>query len=100
MFGDGPQTRDYLHVDDAAAAFLAAGRSAVAGALNISTGRETAVCEIAERLRVAVKYAPRRHGEIERSCLNPTAARRTLGWRAQLRSRTGSRRLRVPVPAG
>ena len=92
------QTRDYLHVDDAAAAFLAAGRSAATGTLNISTGRETAVCELAERLRVSVTYAPQRHGEIERSCLSPAAARRTLGWQAQVTLEDGLRRLRVPAP--
>ena len=99
VFGDGLQTRDYLHVDDAAAAFLAAGRSAVVGALNVSTGRETQVCEIAERLGVAVEYAPRRQGEIERSCLDPTAARRTLGWRARTTLEDGLACLRLPVPA-
>ena len=97
VFGDGTQTRDYLHVDDAAAAFLAAGRSAVTGTLNISTGRETEVRELAEWLRVPVTYAPRRRGEIERSCLNPAAARRTLGWQAQVTLEDGLRGLRVPA---
>ena len=94
VFGDGLQTRDYVHVDDAVAAFLAAARSAAVGALNVSTGRETPVREIAERLGVAVEYAPRRHGEIERSCLDPAAARRTLGLAgATPRWTTGSRGL-------
>jgi UDP-glucose 4-epimerase len=100
VFGDGLQTRDYLHVDDAATAFVAAGQSPALGALNISTGRETSVCEVAERLGVAVEYAPRRHGEIERSCLDPSRARRMLGWRARTRLEDGLARLQPPVPVG
>jgi UDP-glucose 4-epimerase len=100
VFGDGQQTRDYVHVRDVAAAFLAAGLSAVSGVLNISTGRETPVLEVAEGLGLAVEYAPGRHGEIERSCLNPAEARRMLGWHARTVLRDGLDRLRVPVPAG
>jgi UDP-glucose 4-epimerase len=92
VFGDGLQTRDYVHVHDAVAAFLAAAESPVLGALNVSTGRETPVSEIAERLGVAVEHARRRYGEIERSCLDPSAAARLLGWRprAQLAAELAS----------
>jgi UDP-glucose 4-epimerase len=100
VFGDGQQTRDYVHVRDVAAAFLAAGLSAVSGVLNISTGRETPVLEVAERLGLAVEYAPERHGEIERSCLDPAEARRILGWHARTVLCDGLDRLRVAVPAG
>jgi UDP-glucose 4-epimerase len=98
VFGDGLQTRDYVYVDDAVEAFVAAGRSSVGGVLNVSTGRETPVREIAERLGVAVEYAPPRHGELLRSCLDPSAARRALGWQARTALADGLRRLRVPVP--
>jgi UDP-glucose 4-epimerase len=97
VFGDGLQTRDYLHVDDAAAAFLAAAQRPVAGALNISTGRETPVLEIAERLGVAVEHAPCRPGEIDRSCLDPARAAELLGWRAQVPLVSGLSHLITPV---
>jgi UDP-glucose 4-epimerase len=97
VFGDGLQTRDYVHVDDAVDAFLAAGRSPIGGALNVSTGRETSVREVAERLDVAIEYAPPRHGELVRSCLDPTAARRALGWEARTGLADGLARLRAPA---
>jgi UDP-glucose 4-epimerase len=93
VFGDGLQTRDYLHVDDAVAAFLHAAQIPVAGVLNIATGRETPVLEVAERLGVAVKHAPARDGEIDRSCLDPTRAAQLLGWRAQVSLANGLIRL-------
>jgi UDP-glucose 4-epimerase len=98
-FGDGLQTRDYVHVSDVAAAFLAAARSSVCGVLNISTGRETSVREIAQGLGIAMEYAPRRTGEIERSCLDPTAAGRALGWQARIALRDGLKPLRLPLAA-
>ena len=97
VFGDGLQTRDYVHVDDAVDAFLAAGRSPIGGALNVSTGRETSVREVAERLDVAIEYAPPRHGELVRSCLDPTAARRALGWEARTGLADGLAGLRAPA---
>ncbi len=100
VFGDGLQTRDYVHVSDVAAAFVTAGGSAVSGALNISSGRETSVMQVAEWLGVPVEYAPRRPGEIERSCLDPAAARRSLGWRAHTELREGLGRQRAAVPVG
>ena len=99
VFGDGLQSRDYVHVSDVVVAFLAAAESRATGVFNVSTGRETSVLEIAEGLGLAVKYAPRRTGEIERSCLDPSAARRDLGWEAVTDLRDGLRPLRVPLAA-
>jgi UDP-glucose 4-epimerase len=92
VFGDGLQTRDYVHVDDAVAAFLAAAESPAAGALNISSGRETPVREIAERLGLAIEPAPGRQGEIARSCLDPRKAARLLRWRAHIALAAGLER--------
>jgi UDP-glucose 4-epimerase len=97
VYGDGRQTRDYVYVDDAVAAFLAAAESPVTGALNISTGCETPVGEIAGRLGLAVEPAARRHGEIERSCLDPARAGRLLGWRPRVTLAAGLARLRTEV---
>jgi UDP-glucose 4-epimerase len=98
VFGDGLQTRDYVYVDDAVEAFLVAGRSSARGVLNVSTGRETPVREIAERLDVAVECAPPRQGELVRSCLDPSAARCALGWQARTALADGLSRLRARTP--
>jgi UDP-glucose 4-epimerase len=99
IHGDGRQTRDYVHVDDVAAAFKLATASRVTGALNISTGRETSVLELAAAVGVDVLHGPPRAGEIERSCLDPGAAARTIGWQARVPISVGLTGLRPPVAA-
>jgi UDP-glucose 4-epimerase len=82
VFGDGRQTRDYVFVDDVVDAWLAATESDVTGALNVSTGVETSVLDVAEALDIDFDVAPGRPGEIERSCLDPSAAAEKLGWQS------------------
>ena len=88
VFGDGTQTRDYIYVGDVVAAALAAAESGVTGPLNIGTGRETSVLELAEtlgRLGEARDFepelAPARPGEVQRIALDAARAERELGWR-------------------
>jgi UDP-glucose 4-epimerase len=81
IYGDGRQTRDYLYVRDAVSAFLAAARSDAEGVLNISTGIETTLLELARTVGVQAVFARGRAGEIKRSCLDPGHAARSLGWR-------------------
>jgi UDP-glucose 4-epimerase len=98
IHGDGHQTRDYVHVDDVARAFLRAAATGTTGAVNIATGRETSVRQLAELLSVEVLQGPGRVGEIPRSCLDPAAASRRLGWSARTPLRSGLTSLRA-VPA-
>jgi UDP-glucose 4-epimerase len=83
MFGDGRQTRDFIYVGDVVDAFLAAGDAAVEGALNVATGRETSLLELAAALRLEARTGPARLGEVRRSCLDPAKAARELGWHAR-----------------
>ena len=88
IFGDGTQTRDYVYVGDVVAATLAAAEH-VGGVLNVGTGVETSVLELYERIqRVAgVERAPEfgdaRPGELQRSVLDASLAKRELGWQPQ-----------------
>jgi UDP-glucose 4-epimerase len=91
VFGDGQQTRDYVFVSDIVDAWLAAADSEVTGTLNLSSGIETTVTEVAEALGLAYDIAPERPGEIRRSCLDPAAAAAQLGWRAIVPLATGLR---------
>jgi UDP-glucose 4-epimerase len=99
IHGDGRQTRDYVHVDDVAAAFLLATASTVTGVLNIATGRETSVLELAAAVGVDVLHGPPRAGEITRSCLDPGAAAQAIGWQARTPVSAGLAGLRPPVAA-
>ncbi|GAA4676749.1 GDP-mannose 4,6-dehydratase [Pseudonocardia yuanmonensis] len=92
IFGDGAQTRDFVHVRDAAAANLAA---ALAPAPrhrvnNIGSGRETSVRDLADRIAavlgsdLAPEFVAGRPGEVRRSCLDVRRARADLGLAAPL----------------
>ncbi|HET7177057.1 MAG TPA: NAD-dependent epimerase/dehydratase family protein [Solirubrobacterales bacterium] len=103
VFGDGRQTRDYIYVGDVVAAALAAAESEAAGPINVGTGVETDVLELAERLGALggrgdgpggrgdgpggngfePEFAPARAGEVQRISIDPARAERELGWRAQ-----------------
>ncbi len=90
VYGDGTQTRDYIYVGDVVAAALAAAESEASGAINIGTGIETDVLELAARLKELAgredfepELAPPRAGEVQRIALDPGRAERELGWRAQ-----------------
>jgi UDP-glucose 4-epimerase len=96
VFGDGKQTRDYVHVADVVAALLAAEGSDEAGPLNVGTGVETDVLELVERVGGAFgrddfepEFAPAREGEVQRTALNPEASAERLGWRAERTIETG-----------
>jgi len=62
VYGDGPQTRDYIYVDDVVSAFIAAAERDVTGAVNVGTGVETTVLELVEQMGVPAEHAPWRTG--------------------------------------
>jgi UDP-glucose 4-epimerase len=86
IYGDGRQTRDYVYVADAVAAFLAAADSGRPGTWNIGTGVEVSVLELTRVISRAAGYqvdpvfAPARPGELLRGALAPGRAHRDLGW--------------------
>jgi UDP-glucose 4-epimerase len=97
--GDGLQTRDFVYVGDVAdAALLALERPGVTGPVNIGTGIETSVVTLFECLRAAAggkgeaRHAPARPGEQRRSLLDPSRARRLLGWSPRVTLDEGLRR--------
>ncbi len=90
VFGDGKQTRDYIYVGDVVAAALAAAESATTGPVNVGTGIETDVLELARALGelggsedFEPELAPPRPGEVQRISIDPARAEQELGWRAQ-----------------
>src|SRR6476659_1782449 len=89
VFGDGKQTRDYIYVGDVVAAALAAAESQVSGALNVGTGIETDVLELAARLgelagkEFEPEFAPPRDGEVQRIAIDHSRERSERGWKAE-----------------
>ncbi|HEV2821445.1 MAG TPA: NAD-dependent epimerase/dehydratase family protein [Solirubrobacteraceae bacterium] len=88
VYGDGRQTRDYVHVADVVAANLAAAQSAATGPFNIGRGEEVSVLDLVEALREIAgdpasfvpEFEPARLGELQRSCVDPSRARAELDW--------------------
>lgn len=94
--GTGEQTRDYVYVGNVAAAnVLALEGEAPSGAYNVGTGIETSVNELYEILRgisgrdLPPEHGPAKPGEQLRSSVDPSAARRTLGWYQQVELAVG-----------
>jgi UDP-glucose 4-epimerase len=96
VFGDGTQTRDYVHVKDVAAANAVAATAVLppmgkldARAMNIGTGVETDVLTLAETLRsvsgrdAEIEFAPARPGEQLRSAVSIGKVQKLLGWKPQ-----------------
>lgn len=90
VYGDGRQTRDYVFVGDVVTGNLAAARTAPLAhrEYNVGTGTEITVLELAQAVAAAAgvepaqfqpEFAPARPGEVARSCLDATRARRELG---------------------
>jgi UDP-glucose 4-epimerase len=90
VFGDGLQTRDYVHVHDVVAANLAAADSDIFGPVNIGTGVETSVLDIVEALAPHAKgdfsaeHQPERPGEVRHIAIDASRAREELGWEARV----------------
>ena len=101
VFGDGRQTRDWVEVSDVVRANLLAAASEVTGPINIAQGRETSVLELLDALNdvsdrgpmPAPRFEAERLGEVRRSCLDVTRAKRELGWEARVELRDGLRRI-------
>ncbi|RMG98555.1 MAG: NAD-dependent epimerase/dehydratase family protein [Deltaproteobacteria bacterium] len=93
VYGDGSQTRDFIHVDDLVEAICRAAALDVGGEVfQIATGAETTVSEIVEAVRAAladlgrtveVVYTEPRRGEVHRNFADVRKAARVLGWRAR-----------------
>jgi len=99
VFGDGRQTRDWVDVSDVVRANLRAADSDITGPVNIGHGQETSVLDLIAPCRTrpapiraaAAGVSAERPGEVRRSCLDVSRARRDLDWEATVSLRDGLR---------
>jgi UDP-glucose 4-epimerase len=97
IFGDGKQTRDYVFVGDVARANVLASSCALPSvtahesrAFNIATSKQTSVLELAAivgrvmGVEPALEFAEARAGELLRSALDVSKAKRVLGWQPEV----------------
>jgi UDP-glucose 4-epimerase len=96
VFGDGFQTRDYIHVSDVVSANLKSMYRE--GVFNIGTGVETSVNQLVDILseiknkKVESVHTAEREGEVRRTALAIEKARKELGWAPKLSLKEGMKR--------
>lgn len=108
VLGNGGQTRDFIHVDDVAIAYLAAGglspqlRTPAPGIYNCGTGRATSILELARLVMKlagtddAPEFRPARPGDIRHSVADPTRLALASGFAAAIALQEGLQRLNRP----
>lgn len=102
IFGDGLQTRDFIHVSDVARAVLAAADvnlpTGAVYSLNVGTGCETSLLSLVDHLReltgseLPIRFTPRASGDIVRSAASIERAEYAIGFRSRILLREGLER--------
>lgn len=98
IYGDGSQTRDFVHVADVISANIHALEKNLTGIYHVGTGIETSVNELWQILAsskdtsIKPQYMPSL-GEIQRSALSPEKLRMT-GWEVNLSLREGIQQMK------
>ena len=99
IYGDGEQTRDFVYAGDIAEGIWAALRTEeVNAAYNLSTQTETSLRELVSLLaeirgrEIVPKYGAEREGDIYKSMLSNSRARRGLDWQPATALAEGLRR--------
>jgi nucleoside-diphosphate-sugar epimerase len=102
IYGDGEQTRDFVHVENVVEANIRAavhaGEKASGRAFNIGCGERISINAlyriIADELGADLEpeYAPPRHGEVRDSVADITAARAAFGYEPSVDLREGLKR--------
>jgi UDP-glucose 4-epimerase len=104
IYGDGSQTRDFVHVDDVVQACLLAVQTDHVGTYNIATGHATSVAELAALLAALVaeatglppapvEHGPPRPGDILHSVASTELVSQKLGFHARVTLTQGIRGL-------
>lgn len=107
IYGDGNQTRDFVHVDDVCQAIYLSLTIPDSGlstpdygeVFQIASGIETSINELAEMIKEMagnkpqIIYEAERKGEIRRNYSDITKARRVLGFEPKIKLREGLKEL-------
>lgn len=99
VYGDGQQSRDFIHVSDIARANVLALDSSYAGALNVATGQPQTLLQLIEYIQEAggktavVNMQPARAGDIRASYAATGAAKQHIGFEYRVPLADGIRQM-------
>jgi len=95
VFGDGHQTRDFVHVEDVAEAVVRAAEAPASGVYNVGTGQEIEILELADVIAELTggprdhHFEPRRAGDVRSSTADVSQVKKELDWKARRSLREG-----------
>ena len=94
IVGNGKQTRDFIHVDDLANAFIKVLKSKHSNKIyNLGSGKKTSINYIANIFNGKKKFIPIRPGEPKDSLANISKLKKDLKWRPKIPIETGITKL-------
>ena len=94
IVGDGKQTRDFIHVDDLANAFIKIIRSKCVNKIyNLGSGKRTSINTIANMFNGKKKFIPIRPGEPKNSLANISKLKKDINWKPAVSLEEGIERL-------
>ena len=99
IYGDGTQTRDFVHVSDVVQANIMAMESSETGIYNVASEAAITIKQLAEIIcsasgyDVEPEYAPARKGDILHSSADISRIRDVFGWQPQISVEEGVTRL-------
>lgn len=94
VVGDGKQTRDFIHVDDLANAFLKVIKSkSVNKIYNLGSGKKTSINNIARIFGGKKKFITKRPGEPKSSLADISKIKKDINWKPLIDIEEGIKRL-------
>jgi nucleoside-diphosphate-sugar epimerase len=98
IYGDGTQTRDFIHVQDVVNAMkiVAKNPKTFGETLNVATGIPATINQLAQLImqlgdtkKLKPKYRPARKGDLKHSCASIEKARNVLGFEPKITLKHG-----------
>ncbi len=94
IVGDGKQTRDFIHVDDLANAFIKVIKSKLIKKIyNLGSGKRTSINTIAKIFGGKRKFIPLRPGEPKNSLANISKLKKDINWKPKISIEKGIKKL-------
>ena len=94
IVGNGKQTRDFIHVDDLANAFIKVIKSKLIKKIyNLGSGKRTSINTIAKIFGGKRKFIPLRPGEPKNSLANVSKLKKDINWKPKISIEKGIKKL-------